>query len=72
MPIETEAVTTGRRTHHLDRRAGDIAAQGEGDPDDLLNTTALAKWLGVSTQWVEIGRHRDRFQRKSGWHPNEY
>src|SRR5271169_5750893 len=44
--------------HHLDRRAGDIAEVGDGDADDLLNTTALAEWLGVSVQWCEIGRHR--------------
>lgn len=40
----------------LDDRA--IAAQGSGDPDDLLNTADLSEWLGVSTAWLEIGRFR--------------
>src|SRR5688572_3352566 len=47
-----------RKRHHLDRRADAIAAQGTGvgAPDDLLTTAAVARWLGVSNQWVEIGR----------------
>jgi hypothetical protein len=48
--------------HHLDRRAADLAAEGAGDPDDLLSTSDLAEWLGVSVQWVEIGRTK-------GWSP---
>ena len=44
--------------HHLDRRAAELAAQGAGDDDDLLSTSELAEWLGVSTQWLEIGRTR--------------
>ena len=48
--------------HHLDKRAADLAAQGVGDPDDLLSTSDLAEWLGVSIQWVEIGRSK-------GWSP---
>ena len=44
-------------THHLDRRAGELAVVA-GDDDDLLNTKELADWLGVSEQWLEIGRHR--------------
>lgn len=46
------------RTHHLDRRAEPLIAHGAGDADDLLSTNAVAAWLGVSTQWLEIGRHR--------------
>jgi predicted DNA-binding transcriptional regulator AlpA len=42
--------------HHLDRRAAAIAEQGRGDPDDLLSTADTADWLGVSHQWLEIGR----------------
>ena len=52
--------------HHIDRRAGALAAASAGAPDDLFATRELADWLGVSTQWVEIGRHRGygpRFQR---------
>ena len=44
--------------HHLDRRAADLAVKGEGDPCDLLTTEDVAIWLGVSLQWLEIGRHR--------------
>ncbi len=52
--IPQHAHTTGRL--QLDKRAGKLAAEtGSGD-DELLNTTALAEWLGVSTQWLEIGR----------------
>lgn len=42
-------------THHLDRRAANIAAQ-DGDDDDLLTTRELANWFSVSEQWVQIGR----------------
>jgi predicted DNA-binding transcriptional regulator AlpA len=46
------------RRHHLDRFADRIAENGDGDgkPDDLLTTRALAVWLGVSEEWLEIGR----------------
>lgn len=43
----------------LDRRAQQVANVAIGaDPDLLLNTKQLAEWLGVSTQWVEIGRSK--------------
>jgi predicted DNA-binding transcriptional regulator AlpA len=47
------------RRLHIDKRADQLVEQasGEGD-DDMLNTTAVAEWLGVSTQFLEIGRHR--------------
>ena len=45
--------------HHLDRRADRLIEDGStGQPDDLLSTVKLAKWLGTSTQWLEIGRSR--------------
>jgi hypothetical protein len=44
--------------HHLDRRAAGLADEGHGDPDNLLSTPALAEWLGVSTQWLEVGRSK--------------
>ena len=44
--------------HHLDRRATDLAEKGEGAPDDLLSTIETAIWLGVSTQFLEIGRSK--------------
>lgn len=42
--------------HHLDRRALELLEDGAGDADDLLSTSEVAEWLGVSTQWLEIGR----------------
>jgi predicted DNA-binding transcriptional regulator AlpA len=51
------------RRHHLDRRADDIAeSAADKSPDDLLTTVATAEWLGVSHQWLEIGRSK-------GWGP---
>jgi predicted DNA-binding transcriptional regulator AlpA len=44
--------------HHLDRRAADLAEALEGPPDDLLPTPTTAAWLGVSDQWLEIGRSK--------------
>ncbi len=45
---------------HLDRRAAAIAdAVGEGSNDDLLTTVQVANWLGVSPQWLEIGRGKN-------------
>ena len=58
----TASVVT--RVHHqprflLDRRAQYIANLAIGaDPDMLLVTKQLAEWLGVSVQWLEIGRSR--------------
>ncbi len=46
------------RRHHLDRRAAAIAEAAQGAPDDLLSTRAVAEWLRVSIQFLEIGRHR--------------
>jgi predicted DNA-binding transcriptional regulator AlpA len=44
--------------HHLDKRTASLIAAGAGNPDDLLPTRDVATWLGVSKQWLEIGRHR--------------
>jgi predicted DNA-binding transcriptional regulator AlpA len=45
--------------HHIDRRAGDlIGAADAADANELLATSEVAEWLGVSTQFLEIGRHR--------------
>ncbi len=43
--------------HHIDRRAAALAAT-DGPDDDLLSTRAVAAWLDVSDQFLEIGRHR--------------
>jgi predicted DNA-binding transcriptional regulator AlpA len=44
--------------HHIDRRADAIAAGFTGADDQLIDTKQLANWLGVSTQFLEIGRSR--------------
>ena len=45
--------------HHLDRRAPELIEKGrDGDPDELLTTKEMAAWLGVSEQWLEIGRSK--------------
>jgi hypothetical protein len=45
--------------HHIDRRAAQIVAStDDNDADDLLSTGDTAGWLGVSTQFLEIGRSR--------------
>jgi predicted DNA-binding transcriptional regulator AlpA len=41
---------------HIDRRAEQVAAHGAGAEDDLLTTIQVAAWLGVSVQFLEIGR----------------
>ena len=47
------------KKHHLDRRADSIVAADVGADDELLNTRQTADWLGVSTQWLEIGRGKN-------------
>lgn len=46
--------------HHIDKRAAEVAARPQGGerPDDLLTTTQLAQWTGLSVQFFEIGRHK--------------
>ena len=45
--------------HHLDKRADSIAASIAALPDDTLPKPAdLACWLGVSIQFLAIGRTR--------------
>lgn len=45
--------------HHLDKRIPEIIMRApKGGPDDLLCTKAVAEWLGVSTQLLEIGRSK--------------
>jgi hypothetical protein len=53
-----------KRRLHLDRRAHQIIETCVGDPDELLDTRQLAEWLGVSLQWLEIGR-----SSAGGWGP---
>lgn len=44
--------------HHLDSRVDQIIAQQApgSDEDALLDTDAVARWLGVSTKWLEMAR----------------
>jgi hypothetical protein len=50
------------KSHHLDRRVGQLLqlASSADLPDDgsdaLLTTKQVAAWLGVSDQWLEVGR----------------
>jgi len=46
------------RNFHLDRRATELAGKVAGLDEDLLDTRQTAKLLGVSMQWLEIGRQR--------------
>ena len=43
------------RRHHLDRRA-DASPTPSATTTTSLSTRAVAELLGVSTQWLEIGR----------------
>jgi hypothetical protein len=51
------------RRHHIDRRAekiiGDSADNASDAADDLLSTGAVADWLCVSTQFLEIARSKN-------------
>jgi hypothetical protein len=46
--------------HHLDKRADELAISvaSNGQPDDLLRSGTAAKELGVSEQFLTIGRSR--------------
>lgn len=48
------------KRHHLDGRASSIAdiAKDRSD-DELLSTRETAHWLGVSDQWLELGRAKN-------------
>jgi hypothetical protein len=54
----TDTAIQAPKSHHLDRRADDLAFIDWGSDDDLLSTAELAKKLGTSTQFLTIGRHR--------------
>ena len=53
------AKTYTTKHRRLDRRAAKLAGEDVGADDDLLSTREVADWLGVSTQWVEIGRSKN-------------
>jgi predicted DNA-binding transcriptional regulator AlpA len=51
--------------HHLDRRALALIEEATLRSDDeLIATPNLAQWLGVSIEWLEIGRSKGK-----GWGP---
>ena len=60
--VKRKRSTAAPRQHHLDKRAAAIlAAEPNNNPpddDDLLTTIQVASWLGVSVQFLEIGRSR--------------
>ncbi len=64
MPTDTStlALDTGQSTaprrHHIDKRAGALAAEiaAGGDPDELLSDSQLAELSGLSVQFFQIGR----------------
>jgi predicted DNA-binding transcriptional regulator AlpA len=43
------------RKFHFDKRIDSIV-NAPGDDDDLLTTSQVAVWFGVSVQWLDIGR----------------
>ena len=45
---------------HIDRRAERLLRDhiSDGPDDESLTTQDVADWLGVSTQFLEISRHR--------------
>ena len=51
--------------HHLDKRVESlIAVAAAADDEDLLDTNAVAKWIGTTPQWLSIGRtYRPAFFR---------
>jgi hypothetical protein len=56
------------RHPRLERYAASIIAAGNGDDDDMMTSSAVAEWLQVSKQWLEIGRckgHGPKFIRLS-------
>ena len=55
--MSSKPKTRPERRHNLDKHADQIADQhSAADDDELLDTLATASWLGVSTQFLEIGR----------------
>jgi len=71
MSSANPASATVPKRHHIDRRADQIAAADAGCDDELLSTKDVARWLGISTQWLEIGRSKNygpKFQRLSARH----
>lgn len=60
LKINRKARGPARGMHHIDQRADQVlaAAPATTSDDDMLSTVELSRWLGVSVQWLEIGRSR--------------
>jgi hypothetical protein len=59
MTVTTEPADPALRRLHLDKRAAKLVAeleQQEADPDQLLTTQQTAAIIGMSDQWLEVGR----------------
>jgi predicted DNA-binding transcriptional regulator AlpA len=56
MGARPEIIGGRRMRHNIDKRAARILDEPDGDGDDLLTTSAVAEWLEVSPQWLEVGR----------------
>ena len=54
-------IHTSYQLHHIDARTGQVLAMLQSAAifdDQLISTKQLAALLGVSDQWVEIGRSK--------------
>jgi|SRR5262245_32777419 len=49
---------TSPRRFHIDKRAAELAVKPGKDDDRPIDTRGAADFLGVSTQFLEILRHR--------------
>jgi hypothetical protein len=54
-PVAKKKKKKATRKFHLDKRADAIAA-APGDDDEIMTTPETAAWLGVSVEWLNIGR----------------
>jgi predicted DNA-binding transcriptional regulator AlpA len=54
-PISASPRGPPPRRFHFDKRIDSIVS-APGDDDDLLTTSQMAVWFGVSVQWLDIGR----------------
>jgi predicted DNA-binding transcriptional regulator AlpA len=45
--------------HHLDRRAGQLLTTVKTTTKAMLSTQQVAELLGVSEEWLEVGRIKD-------------
>jgi predicted DNA-binding transcriptional regulator AlpA len=60
MAKKKAAAPPAPKTFHIDKRASTIAALPISlNDDELLSTSEMAQWFGVSHQWLEVRRHRN-------------